>query len=1046
MIQITVEGRRASVSNKELLTSGSAGIEAQFTLDEAWGLAPARTAVFRVGDDGDKYDVPLDNSLTCVVPPECLTVSEEVLFIGIYGGNGSGTIIIPTIWVSAGVIRPGTEPNTPREYQPTPSVVEQIHIIANRAEQTATDAMTLVEEGLQDLSALESTVQANEEQRQQNETQRIEDFNTMMQSARAYLLEPSVSAIVYDPNKESGAQISPTSLEVSAYYIDNEGDRGGFAAPFFEVSIIPETGTPTTTTWETTSAVSLTLPQTITPGTTVQARIWKNNSLGLPMTLAEITIPVVASGENVVTYEVAAYDLTTSANLNALTYDPNGTGTLASRFSPRRLNVQVLRREGTESRAVHFELYCQIYGDSGTSVWYVSGSGTTLTVVIPESIEGITGPYQLKLEAHYSDDSGTARTTTTSLPIISDGLKGDKGDTGDTGPQGPQGIQGETGPQGPQGIPGVVQSVNGKSAADVTLDSGDIGYDSTETYTSGTAGAALNDLSRQINDETTGLDTKAPVIINTASGAIASFDDGADGMPIKKLVAQIEPVQDLHGYDHPWPSGGGKNKFPVADWFRTYDVGSNYLIVGNTSVFLTAGTYTVSFEYYVDGATSVTAFWRTYSEQVTSVDSAKQLEFRLLGLSIDATAWTAVTQTFTLQNDGWYGIDDGQLCGGVHYRNIQVETGSSKTAYSPYSNICPISGWTGAEIEQTGANVLPISGYTGQGDWLTFIYFPVTGTYLKRFATFSGPGEYTFTVYGIKNGVMSIIDGYSRSESFEKVDTVSQFDTIMVYGYSNNPSNILSNLGVIFSDTPDASYEPYTGNQISVNWEDEAGTVYGGILTLNQDGSVDLSNTYAKHPISWSDFSWRFFTQNSDGTGYVASTAELNIIDYEPSDEVYSEIFKERTLTVSMDTAQLKLYEMCMKGSCISICTPYNNATDLIANLGNIDIVFKTTQSTPYHFSSISQLKTVLGVNNIWANTGDVEVEYPCDTKLFIEKLTQPTEDDMTANANIAASTFFMIGNTLYFSTAAIAQGATIIPGTNCNVVSLADALNQLNT
>ena len=80
MIQITVEGRRASVSNKELLTSGSAGIEAQFVLDEAWEMAPARTAVFRVGDDGNKYDVPLDNSLTCVVPPECLTVPEEVLF------------------------------------------------------------------------------------------------------------------------------------------------------------------------------------------------------------------------------------------------------------------------------------------------------------------------------------------------------------------------------------------------------------------------------------------------------------------------------------------------------------------------------------------------------------------------------------------------------------------------------------------------------------------------------------------------------------------------------------------------------------------------------------------------------------------------------------------------------------------------------------------------------------------------------------------------------------------------------------------------------
>ena len=45
------------------------------------------------------------------------------------------------------------------------------------------------------------------------------------------------------------------------------------------------------------------------------------------------------------------------------------------------------------------------------------------------------------------------------------------------------------------------RKVNGKSlSADITLDSGDIGYDSTTTYTSGTAGAALSDLSRHLSD------------------------------------------------------------------------------------------------------------------------------------------------------------------------------------------------------------------------------------------------------------------------------------------------------------------------------------------------------------------------------------------------------------------------------------------------------------------------------------------------------------------------------------------------------------------
>lgn len=50
-------------------------------------------------------------------------------------------------------------------------------------------------------------------------------------------------------------------------------------------------------------------------------------------------------------------------------------------------------------------------------------------------------------------------------------------------------------------------------------------------------------------------------IYNTANGDVANFDDGADEMFIKSLVANIESQQDLHGYDSPWPAGGGNNKF-----------------------------------------------------------------------------------------------------------------------------------------------------------------------------------------------------------------------------------------------------------------------------------------------------------------------------------------------------------------------------------------------------------------------------------------------------------------------------------------------------
>ena len=90
-------------------------------------------------------------------------------------------------------------------------------------------------------------------------------------------------------------------------------------------------------------------------------------------------------------------------------------------------------------------------------------------------------------------------------------------------------------------------------------------------------------------------------------------------------------------------------------------------------------------------------------------------------------------------------------------------------------------------------------------------------------------------------------------------------------------------------------------------------------------------------------------------------------------------------------------------------------------------------------------VKSLRGQNNVWSDAGDVALEYCADVQLYLQRLTQP-DDDMTADANIAAGTYFMVGNRLYRSTASIAAGETVSPGTNCTALSLADALNAINS
>lgn len=127
-------------------------------------------------------------------------------------------------------------------------------------------------------------------------------------------------------------------------------------------------------------------------------------------------------------------------------------------------------------------------------------------------------------------------------------LKGQKGDTGSQGPQGEQGIQGETGPQGPQGEKGVqgeqgVQGETGPAGADGYSPSATVSQSGAETTISITDKDGTTTATIDLNDY-------APVITDTASGAIASFSDGTD-RPVIALSVTVEPIQSGSGDPSP---------------------------------------------------------------------------------------------------------------------------------------------------------------------------------------------------------------------------------------------------------------------------------------------------------------------------------------------------------------------------------------------------------------------------------------------------------------------------------------------------------------
>ena len=152
-------------------------------------------------------------------------------------------------------------------------------------------------------------------------------------------------------------------------------------------------------------------------------------------------------------------------------------------------------------------------------------------------------------------------------------------------------------------------------------------------------------------------------ISDTASGAIASFGDGADNIPIISVVTEFGPVQNLNGYSEPWAGGAGKNKINAPDVVLA-EAGTIY----SGAISLSAGTYTLS--------SSNTTVDVTVGETTGPMPLTFTLEEAISSITIEAE-------------------DAGT------FNDIQIESGSSATSFLPYANECPIIGKTSVSISHS---------------------------------------------------------------------------------------------------------------------------------------------------------------------------------------------------------------------------------------------------------------------------------------------------------------------------------------------------------
>ncbi len=350
---------------------------------------------------------------------------------------------------------------------------------------------------------------------------------------------------------------------------------------------------------------------------------------------------------------------------------------------------------------------------------------------------------------------------------------------------------------------------------------------------------------------------KAPIITDTASGAIASFPDGADGLPMKSVVCNIEPVQEGSGDPSP------DNIRPISGWTG-----------------------------------------------MTVQRTGKNL--------FDETQYQNLTTDYEYSRDSY------------HCKSIQLKPNTSYT-------VSQRSGVADSSVILLLNNVAKINN---------------SGFFDLR----SANGSKSFTTDD--SGCLYIGVLYSNDTAY-------------------NARLALCQIQIELGSTATA-YEPFSGTTLPISWQTEAGTVYGGNLTINEDGSCVL--TVDRASVTYNSLSG-FAAHGSDrwyhnglptGADYSKRTQAIsNSAIYQDAARTYRALFAFGSAGVYVNKLSegetLEQFSARLQENPMQIC------------------YFLATPQT-YTLSSVTMLETLLGTNNIWTNVGDTAATYSADTKQFIIK------------------------------------------------------------
>ena len=501
-------------------------------------------------------------------------------------------------------------------------------------------------------------------------------------------------------------------------------------------------------------------------------------------------------------------------------------------------------------------------------------------------------------------------------------------------------------------------------------------YDSTQTYNAGdvvmyqykmykcTADGVTGTWDPTKWERTTAAETGggAGNLYGEASGNPATFPDGTAGALVE-CGCDVNPIQNLHGYGKPWPGGAGKNKCSIAV------IDQQYLNNYDFDTPIPAGTYYVSWKR--DGSTEGIGI-RFYYVMGDSSQSVVK------GAADHVMTFTApvVGANFAIAS---YNSGDKVY-------DLMIEAGSTGTTFEPYTNICPITAHTSADITHTGFNIW-------DEQWESGTYNGTTGakqnssTALRNkkpipvlnavyYAKFSGviTSSNNVLVFAYDADMTYLGNIQITSSNPDRELTTLPANTAYInfrWIGSTYGNNICINVSGVYN----GRYEAYNGDVETVTF---GTSVYGGRLNVKTGELVVDRNI-----IDLGDLSWEINNHQTLGTYFYANISSYDF-KYEGNfstaeyDSISSQyVCAKRSATYFIDgtfcfdgqTATEKVTQLQIKDS------RYDNASDFETAMAGVELCYKIANPTTLTLTP-AEVESLLGHNNIWSDTGAVDVVY----------------------------------------------------------------------